>query len=362
MNGNRSIFSGGFAAVNLVLWLIGLSLVLMACSAQSSDAPREAVEPTPSVAPISKPAPTSVNAPLFSPLSTPEQSAFVSPLSLPGNFSGVLAFHSDESGALEVHTLDLESGVERQLVNEGRSFEPSWSPDCQHIVFVLEHNDSDNFELFVMNQDGSDQHKLITDQVLGTGMKDWSPAWSPAGDVIAYQTNRYGDLRVCFVSADGTDLGCTEFGWDTALPAWSPSGDRLIFIGLEDGDWDVLIAGAQNVNGKMILSEPVKLTNNTTVEKTPHMSPDGQYIVFESNDRDNYDIMLMRSDGTDLRRLTIGGVDEVMPSWLGNEQVLYARQIAAGWEIVTVEVNSGETRTIKNSDALNKWPMWCGLP
>ncbi len=357
MNGTRTKL-----AVNLILCLVGFNLVLTACSEKSSEISSEVVNSTPAVVPIIKPASAAVNTQPLSPLSTPVQSALVSPLALPTNFDGMLAFHSDESGVLSVHNLDLKTGVERQLVNEGRSFEPSWSPDCQQIVFASERNNSDSFELFMMNGDGSDQHRLMTEQVTAPGVKDWSPAWSPKGDVIAYQTNRNDDLRVCFVSADGEDLGCSAFGWDTALPAWSPSGDELLFIGLEDGDWDVFIAGAQRVGSGMILSEPIKLTDNTTVEKSPHMSPDGQHIVFESNDLDNYDIMLMRYDGTQLRRLTTDGVDEVMPSWLGNDQVLYARQIAAGWEILLVGVNSGEIQIIKNSDALNKWPVWCGRP
>ncbi len=337
---------------SFILGLFGISLILVACNRVSPEMQERVIQTS------SQDIPTATLT--VSPLSTPDRSLSVSPLALPKNTGGFIAFHTDQSGELQIHTIDLETSSEQQLVETGRSFEPSWSPDCQKIVFTSERNGPGNFELYLMNRDGSDQRKLIPSQVVTPGMKDWAPTWSPKGDTIAYQSNQNSDLQVCFASINGKHLGCHVPGWSTALPAWSPNGDQLLFIGLEDGDWDVFIVDVRVLEDQVELSEPVKLTDNTTVEKNPHMSPDGQYITFESNLQDNYDIMLMRADGTELRRLTSEAVDEVMPNWLGNEQVLYTRQTAAGWEIASVDVISGAIQTIKSTDALNKWPVWCG--
>lgn len=294
-----------------------------------------------------------------SPLSTPEGTLFVSPLALPVELEGTIAFHSTQSGELQIHTLDLASGLEQQLVNTGRSFEPTWSPDCQQIAFVAERNDTDNFELYIMNRDGSDQRRLIPDQEMAPGHKDWAPTWSPNGDVIAYQSNQVGDLRVCFVTIGGRSLGCFAPGWSAARPAWSPDGNKLVFIGLEDGDWDLFIADVNVTADQVEVQNAQKLTDNQSIEMHPRMSPDGRHIVYESNSQGTYDIMIMNADGSDPRVLAAEGVDEAMPDWLGNDRVLYSAERINGWELKMVNINDGSIEILKNGETLNKWPVWC---
>jgi TolB protein len=210
-----------------------------------------------------------------------------------------------------------------------------------------------------MDRDGGNQRPLIPDQELEPGLHNWAPAWSPNGDIIAYQSNYSSDLHVCFVSIEGQALGCYSPGWSTALPSWSPDGQQLTFIGREDGDWDVFIAHVSLVDSQVELVNVQKLTDTTSVEQHPRISPDSQNIVFTSNVQGTYDIMVIHPDGTNIRVVASTEVDEVMPSWLGNHHVLYTRQVADMWEIVVVDIYTGQIETIKPADALNKWPVWC---
>jgi hypothetical protein len=218
----------------LILGLLALCLTLAACD---GDAPAEPAALPPAVDDMATTGPTPVAATTdqpsrqvatdttteVSPLITP--TPFESPLMLPeGLNEGYIAFHSDQTGTLQIHSIDLESGLERQLtlplaltepdpitVTQGlpqvqRSFEPSWSPDCEQIVFTSERNKPGNFNVYVMNRDGSEQRPLLPDQDTPLGMLNWAPALSPTGDVVAYQTNQEGDLRICFVGIEGNPL------------------------------------------------------------------------------------------------------------------------------------------------------------
>ncbi len=75
---------------------------------------------------------------------------------------------------------------------------------------------------------------------------------------------------------------------------------------------------ANGVDGARMAAAPVQLTTNPeTVESEPAWSPDGQYIVYVSNEgRDNTgtrnnDIWIMRAEDTDRRQLTTNGSDDV---------------------------------------------------
>ena len=59
-------------------------------------------------------------------------------------------------------------------------FDPSWSPDGERIAFASDRKgDFENFEIYVIDADGSNQQKLTENRVY-----DWSPSWSPDGELL----------------------------------------------------------------------------------------------------------------------------------------------------------------------------------
>ena len=63
-------------------------------------------------------------------------------------------------------------------------------------------------------------------------------------------------------------------------------------------------------------SERVAITQDAEGFKTDLVwSPIGNWIAFTSNVEGNYDIYLIRSDGTGLTRVTKSNVDEYAPAW-----------------------------------------------
>jgi Tol biopolymer transport system component len=134
-----------------------------------------------------------------------------------------------------VWTMKPDGSDQHQLAVESES--PAWSPDGLRIVFasardhvaripVGEDEDSWVRQLYVMDADGSHQHRLLSTTTSAT-----DPSWAPGGAVIAYRTTTQQLFRttVALVNADGSCLSTIpppppRLGDGYLAPAWRPGG------------------------------------------------------------------------------------------------------------------------------------------
>jgi len=103
----------------------------------------------------------------------------------------------------------------------------SFSPDGKSIVHRRLH--SDVSQIFVMNEDGSDDHN-----VSGASTVDGWPSWSPDGKRIVFARRVQDAFQIFVMNRDGTDvrqltdaLGGAKDGGFTN-PRWSPDGTRTV--------------------------------------------------------------------------------------------------------------------------------------
>ena len=95
----------------------------------------------------------------------------------------------------------------------------AWSPDGAKLAF--QGGDGD-YEIFVVNADGSG----LTNLTNNDRIQDESPSWSPDGQAITFVSSRdEGPSQVFAMRADGS--GQTQLthddGWSACCPAWSPA-------------------------------------------------------------------------------------------------------------------------------------------
>jgi Tol biopolymer transport system component len=120
--------------------------------------------------------------------------------------------------------MDVASG---QITELGEGSIPVWSPDGQHVAFVLEEQpppgvvqSETNVDIYTVDV-GTGERKQLTQ---GTSTNLW-PTWSPDGQRIAFVSDRdsaTGDIYV--MNADGTDVRrLTDNDVAEAMLAWAPS-------------------------------------------------------------------------------------------------------------------------------------------
>ena len=93
-----------------------------------------------------------------------------------------IAFHSKINGKFDIYTINIDGTDWVNLTDNLPSIDcycPRYSPDGMYIVF-----ESGEKEIYIMDFDGSDQQKLITNSHTAI-----SPTWSPDGQQIAFISN-----------------------------------------------------------------------------------------------------------------------------------------------------------------------------
>jgi TolB protein len=100
----------------------------------------------------------------------------------------------------DIVVLDVRTGNLRRLREPGtdESF-PDWSPDGRKLAYERL-DESGEYQVFVMNADGTDRHDLSPSQAT-----DGHPVWSQSGNVIAFVSDRDGDPAIYTVDSDGNE-------------------------------------------------------------------------------------------------------------------------------------------------------------
>ncbi|MFZ9521165.1 MAG: hypothetical protein ACO3A4_11880 [Silvanigrellaceae bacterium] len=225
-----------------------------------------------------------------------------------------LTYTSFRDGKADIFVYNmLTQKTSKLTAGFGNNSGANWHPDGRKIAFSGSH--SGLTSIFTVNSmDGSERKSFIS----GSGL-EVEPAYSPDGAKIAFVSGRFGNphLFIRDLRAD-SDTRITFAGWYNSSPSWRRDGRKLAFAGYDrDIDrYDIFIV---NPDGRQM----ERLTLDQGDNEKPTWSPDGRFIVFQSNrlpkgrgKANTYKLYVMSRDGSNVRQLNVPTLhDVVMPVW-----------------------------------------------
>ncbi len=220
---------------------------------------------------------------------------------------GALLFSSNRNGAFDLYLLSFD---ERQLLqithNVGNVVSPDYSPDGRQIVFTNLAKDGTS-SIWIANADGLNPHLVYAgiNTIVATN-------WSPDGETIAYAMSRgiVNEYEIFLMDKNGKNnhqISQGMLGIGGSID-WSPDGKYLLIYAGPVGDKDIFRI-------EIATGDSTQLTHGGNNAAASY-SPDGRFIAFNSlrND-DQADIYIMNADGTGERQLTNNPEPDWGPVW-----------------------------------------------
>ncbi len=283
------------------------------------------------------------------------------------NSEGKILFYSERDGNAEIYLMDADgSGLTRLTTNSANEWSPAGSPDGTEIAFESERDDPNPMSCFpncitklhLMSVDGSGERRLM--DLPGA---EGHPDWSPDSRSLVFQADRNGDgkFEIYIISATGGEptlvLGDS---FDNMAPDWSPAGDEIAFSSDRDGQYDVF---AVRIDGTGLR----KLADTGLNDYFPAWAPEGASVAFFAArwPAVAQDLFIVRSDGTDLRRLTsTPSIVDEDPSWSPDgARLVFQSDRAGSFEIYSMNVDGTDLVRLTRNGRGDYWPSyWSPAP
>jgi TolB protein len=193
------------------------------------------------------------------------------------------------------------SSTDRQVVYiaQGRFEAPNWARDGQSFLF---------------NRDGRIERLPLTGgkpEVIDTGFAtrcNNDHGISPDGTQLAISDNsqeKHDSLVYLVPIGGGMPRRITQNS-PSYWHGWSPDGKTLAFVGQRNGDFDIYTLpadGGSASEGASSRIEETRLTTAKGLDDGPEYSPDGKYIYFNSERTGHMQIWRMRPDGSEQEQM-----------------------------------------------------------
>lgn len=192
-----------------------------------------------------------------------------------------------------------------------------------------------------------------------------SPAHSTEamGAMIAFYSDRDGNPEIYIMKPDGSEVRrlTNDPGFDDS-PTISPDGSQVAFLTARHDPnprfpnlkYEIYVINSDGSNLR-------RLTDTESAEDHPAWSPNGKKIMFDADyDGDGfYEIYTLDVDGSNLTRLTSSAANDQFADWSPDgSQIAFSSDRNGNWDIFVMDEDGGNQRPLTDSPEWELFPAW----
>ena len=267
-----------------------------------------------------------------------------------------IVFASRRDGNFEIYIMNPDGSDQTNLTqHRANDLAPAWSPTGEQILFTSDRGGIE--DLYLMDADGANVREVFRKSI---GRE--YPTWSPDGKAFAY--HRFHTFSIYTALIDGKDeTKLTDGLW----PAWSPNGSEIAFMASKFF-WD----DNDNLRLPKVSVQIINLQTHVEGEllpgeiwmRFPAWGPDSAQITFAWSGRqdevnrigDAMGIYVVNRDSSGLKKIADGNA--AYPTWSpdGNE-LIYNKTVDNSVELfkVTLDSNVSEQLTHRGANFHADW-------
>jgi len=257
----------------------------------------------------------------------------------------------------QLWTVEISNG-KTQKIYDGDAVQPSWSPNGKLIAFWGLPKGSGKRVIYIISLTGSNPIEITNDNYI-----NWSPTWSSNGNYLYFSSSRGGSMnlwRVKINEVSGKALSQLEPvitpSAFCAMAKMSHDGTKMVFVSsdIRDNIYKLNFdPSTEKVNG-----EPIAVTKGSKQFGYPAVSPDNKWISVSSL-RQQEGIYIMRSDGSDISKLTNDLFKDRGPQWSSNgRELIFYSDRSGKYEAWEIDIDGSNLRQLTNSVGQVSNPVW----
>ncbi len=207
-------------------------------------------------------------------------------------------------------------------------------------------------QFFVLSLSALDLSHIASESLLhSSSYKNEKPSWTPDESSIVFGTNRDGNYEIYIMDVDGSNQrNLTNSQHNEMFPSVSPEGKKIAYVGEVEGNYDIYV---MNIDG----SHKIRLTNHEKTDDWPSWAEKGKKIVFDSDRSGSWGIYIMNNDGTSKEILVDTEEKDVDPAASPfSSKVILSRQVGEVRYLFSFDINSKEEKRLTFNEMTNAHP------
>jgi eukaryotic-like serine/threonine-protein kinase len=238
------------------------------------------------------------------------------------------------------------TGARRQIPASD-AIQPQWSPHGHRIAYWGQVGPRRFRDISTVAASGGDPVAVTADAFV-----DVNPVWSPDGRYLHFASERGGSMNLWRVAIDersGRVMGQPEpMTVPSAYSGYlslSRNGQYLAYT-QEDRRANLQAMSFDPVT-ETVAGEPRWITRGTRSATEPHISPDGNSVVFGSVYEPQEDLFLIGLDGSGFRQLTNDAAVDRRPLWSSDgRRILFSSAHRGSASVWSIKSDGGELRPL----------------